>query len=170
MSFISSHLSALRHRDFRLLWTGTFFSTAGQWVQSATLGWVVYTRGTAAFTMQDIILEPYGGEVLGLSVDPADRHNEWAKDIAETQGTAPNFPMIADTDLSVSKAYGMLPADTVRLWHKIETTEDPEWTRRYHATDPNELSFGGRVEIVMRDGSKLIDELAKGKAMEKILR
>ena len=42
MSFISSHLSALRHRDFRLLWTGTFFSTAGQWVQSATLGWVVY--------------------------------------------------------------------------------------------------------------------------------
>jgi 2-methylcitrate dehydratase len=55
-------------------------------------------------------------------------------------------------------------ADTVRLWHKIETTEDPEWTRRYHATDPNELSFGGRVEIVMRDGSKLIDELAVANA------
>ena len=49
-------------------------------------------------------------------------------------------------------------ADTVRLWHKIETTEDPEWTRRYHATDPNELSFGGRVEIFLRDGSKLVDE------------
>ena len=50
-------------------------------------------------------------------------------------------------------------ADTVRLWHKIETTEDPEWTRRYHATDPNELSFGGRVEIIMEDGSTIEDEL-----------
>lgn len=54
--------------------------------------------------------------------------------------------------------------DTVRLWHKIETTEDPEWTRRYRATDPNELSFGGRVEIFMRDGSKLEDELAVANA------
>jgi 2-methylcitrate dehydratase len=54
--------------------------------------------------------------------------------------------------------------DTVRLWHKIETTEDPEWTRRYHATDPNELSFGGRVEIVLRDGSKVVDELAVANA------
>jgi 2-methylcitrate dehydratase len=55
-------------------------------------------------------------------------------------------------------------ADTVRLWHKIETTEDPEWTRRYRATDPNELSFGGRVEIVMRDGSKIDDEMAVANA------
>jgi alkyl hydroperoxide reductase subunit AhpC len=53
-----------------------------------------------------------GVKVLGLSVDPADNHARWAGDIAETQGTAPNFPMIADTDLSVSKLYGMLPADT----------------------------------------------------------
>ena len=55
-------------------------------------------------------------------------------------------------------------ADTVRLWHKIETTEDPEWTRRYRATDPNELSFGGRVEIFLRDGSKLEDEMAVANA------
>jgi 2-methylcitrate dehydratase len=55
-------------------------------------------------------------------------------------------------------------ADTVRLWHKIETTEDPEWTRRYRATDPNELSFGGRVEIFMHDGSKLEDEMAVANA------
>jgi 2-methylcitrate dehydratase len=55
-------------------------------------------------------------------------------------------------------------ADTVRLWHKIETREDPAWTRRYHATDPNELSFGGRVEIFMRDGSKLEDEMAVANA------
>jgi 2-methylcitrate dehydratase len=55
-------------------------------------------------------------------------------------------------------------ADTVRLWHKIETTEDPEWTRRYRATDPNELSFGGRVEIFMRDGAKIEDEMAVANA------
>jgi len=53
-----------------------------------------------------------GVKVLGLSVDPADNHARWADDIAETQGAKPNFPMIADTDLSVSKLYGMLPADT----------------------------------------------------------
>jgi alkyl hydroperoxide reductase subunit AhpC len=52
-----------------------------------------------------------GVKVIGLSVDPADNHAAWAKDIAETQGHAPNFPIIADADLSVSKLYGMLPAD-----------------------------------------------------------
>ncbi|MCQ9389913.1 MmgE/PrpD family protein [Brevibacterium sp. 50QC2O2] len=50
--------------------------------------------------------------------------------------------------------------DTVELWHKISTEEDPEWTRRYHSTDPNEMAFGGRVEIEFEDGSKLVDELA----------
>ncbi len=55
-------------------------------------------------------------------------------------------------------------ADTVRLWHKIETQEDPEWTRRYRATDPNELAFGARIEIIMKDGSKLIDEMAVANA------
>jgi len=55
-------------------------------------------------------------------------------------------------------------ADTVRLWHKIETVEDPEWTRRYRATNPNDLSFGGRVEILLRDGSKIDDELAVANA------
>ncbi|MBU8537634.1 MmgE/PrpD family protein [Falsiroseomonas tokyonensis] len=55
-------------------------------------------------------------------------------------------------------------ADTVRLWHKIETTEDPEWTRKYHSRDPNELSFGGRVEILMKDGSRLVDELGVANA------
>jgi thioredoxin-dependent peroxiredoxin len=53
-----------------------------------------------------------GIKPLGLSVDPADNHARWGADIAETQGHAPNFPMIADTDLKVSKLYGMLPADT----------------------------------------------------------
>lgn len=54
-----------------------------------------------------------GVKVIGLSVDPVDRHAAWAADIAETQGHAPNFPMIGDPDLSVAKAWGMLPAETV---------------------------------------------------------
>lgn len=50
-------------------------------------------------------------------------------------------------------------ADTVRLWHKISTVEDPEWTRRYHSHDPNEKAFGARVVITMEDGSVIEDEL-----------
>ena len=49
-------------------------------------------------------------KVIGLSVDPVDSHSRWAKDIKETQGYAPNYPMIGDTDLKVSKLFGMLPA------------------------------------------------------------
>jgi alkyl hydroperoxide reductase subunit AhpC len=49
-------------------------------------------------------------KIIGLSVDPVGNHAKWASDIAETQGTAPNYPMIGDTDLSISKLYGMLPA------------------------------------------------------------
>ncbi len=55
-------------------------------------------------------------------------------------------------------------AETLRLWQKIETIEDKEWTRRYLTTDPNELSFGGRVDIVMRDGSTITDEMAVANA------
>src|SRR5688572_13803042 len=50
-------------------------------------------------------------KVIGLSVDPVDRHAAWALDIAETQGHAPNYPMIGDPELHVSKLYDMLPAD-----------------------------------------------------------
>ena len=49
-------------------------------------------------------------KIIGLSVDPVDRHAGWAADIKETQGHAPNYPMIGDTDYNVSKLYGMLPA------------------------------------------------------------
>ena len=51
-----------------------------------------------------------GVKLIGLSVDPVDRHEGWARDIKETMGTAPNFPMIGDPDLSISKLYDMLPA------------------------------------------------------------
>jgi alkyl hydroperoxide reductase subunit AhpC len=52
-----------------------------------------------------------GVKIIGLSVDPVENHARWAQDIAETQGTAPNYPMIGDTDLKVSKLYNMLPAE-----------------------------------------------------------
>ncbi len=55
-------------------------------------------------------------------------------------------------------------ASTVELWHKIETREDPEWTRRYHSIDPNELAFGARVEVLMRDGTRIEDEMAVANA------
>jgi thioredoxin-dependent peroxiredoxin len=51
-------------------------------------------------------------KIIGLSVDPVDQHEGWAKDIEETQGEAPNYPVIGDHDFAVSKLYGMLPAST----------------------------------------------------------
>jgi alkyl hydroperoxide reductase subunit AhpC len=50
-------------------------------------------------------------KLIGLSVDPVDKHEKWSQDIAETQGHAPNYPMIGDVDFNVSKLYGMLGAD-----------------------------------------------------------
>jgi thioredoxin-dependent peroxiredoxin len=53
-----------------------------------------------------------GVKIIGLSVDALDNHEAWARDIQETQGAAPNYPIISDSDFNVSKLYGMLPADT----------------------------------------------------------
>jgi 2-methylcitrate dehydratase len=50
--------------------------------------------------------------------------------------------------------------DTVELWRKVTTAEDPEWTRRYHSLDPKEKAFGGRVEIDLADGSRVVEEIA----------
>lgn len=50
--------------------------------------------------------------------------------------------------------------DTVELWQKVVTEEDPHWTRLYHSEDPDELAFGGRVEITLSDGTKFVDEIA----------
>jgi thioredoxin-dependent peroxiredoxin len=52
-----------------------------------------------------------GVKIIGLSVDPVENNEGWSKDIAETQGFAPNYPLIGDSDFKVAKAYGMLPAD-----------------------------------------------------------
>ena len=53
-----------------------------------------------------------GVKLIGISVDPVDRHQKWGEDIKETQGFAPNYPMIGDTELKVAKLYNMLPVDT----------------------------------------------------------
>ena len=51
-------------------------------------------------------------KIIGISVDPISNHEKWAEEIERSQGTAPNYPLIADTDFNVAKLYGMLPADT----------------------------------------------------------
>jgi len=55
--------------------------------------------------------EKRGVKIIGLSVDPMDKHEDWADDIEETQGTRPEYPLISDATFEISKAYGMLPAD-----------------------------------------------------------
>jgi thioredoxin-dependent peroxiredoxin len=55
--------------------------------------------------------ESRGVKIIGLSVDPLDKHEGWAQDIEETQGAAPQYPIISDADFNVSKLYGMLPAE-----------------------------------------------------------
>ena len=50
--------------------------------------------------------------------------------------------------------------DTVALWRKITTVEDPEWTSRYHSADPAKKAFGGRVEITLTDGARVVEEIA----------
>lgn len=77
-----------------------------------------------------------GVKVIGLSVDPVERHVEWSKDIEETQGHAPNFPMIADTDLTVSKLYGMLPVDE-KSTSEGRTAVDNQTVRNVYVIGPD---------------------------------
>jgi thioredoxin-dependent peroxiredoxin len=77
-----------------------------------------------------------GVKIIGLSVDPVDRHAGWAKDIEETQGFAPNYPMIGDTDLSISKAYDMLPA-TAGTSSEGRTAADNQTVRNVYVIGPD---------------------------------
>ncbi len=99
-----------------------------------------------------------GVKIIGLSVDPVDNHAKWAKDIEATQGTAPDFPMIADTDFTVAKAYGMLPADV---------SGDPtQRTPAQNATLRNVFVIGPdkRIKLV------LIYPMSVGRNFDEILR
>ena len=69
-------------------------------------------------------------KIIGLSVDPLDNHEKWAADIDETQGTAPNYPIIGDSDFNVSKLYGMLPADDVRRATERTPGRQPDGPQR----------------------------------------
>ncbi len=99
-----------------------------------------------------------GVKVIGLSVDPVENHSAWSKDIEETQGLAPNFPMIGDTDLKVSKLYGMLPADT-------EGTSEGR-TAANNATVRNVFVIGPDKQIKLL----LVYPMTTGRNFEEILR
>jgi alkyl hydroperoxide reductase subunit AhpC len=99
-----------------------------------------------------------GVKILGLSVDPTDNHDKWAADIEETQGTAPNYPIIADTDFAISKAYGMLPP---------ETEGDPtERTPAQNATLRNVFVVGPDKKIKL----VLIYPMTTGRNFDEVLR
>jgi len=75
-------------------------------------------------------------KVIGLSVDSVEDHKSWSKDIAETQGTAPNYPMIADHDYKIAQAYDMLPA-SVSGDPKIRTAADNLTVRTVFVVGPD---------------------------------
>jgi len=77
-----------------------------------------------------------GVKIVGLSVDSLDNHGAWAKDIEETQGTAPNYPLISDTDFAISKAYGMLEAD-VEGDALVRTPADNQTVRNVFVVGPD---------------------------------
>lgn len=97
-------------------------------------------------------------KIIGLSVDPTDRHAEWAKDIEETQGYKPNFPMIGDPDLKVSKLYGMLPA-SAGTTSDGRTAADNQTVRNVYVVGPDKklklmiaypMSTGRNFDEVLR--------------------
>jgi alkyl hydroperoxide reductase subunit AhpC len=97
-------------------------------------------------------------KIIAISVDPTDNHSKWAADIEETQGTAPNYPIIADTDFAVAKAYGMLPADT---------SGDPtERTPAQNATLRNVFVVGPDKKIKL----VLIYPMTTGRNFDEVLR
>ncbi|HUR20582.1 MAG TPA: peroxiredoxin [Vicinamibacterales bacterium] len=75
-------------------------------------------------------------KVIGLSVDPVSSHTKWSEDIRDTQGVAPNYPMIGDTDLAVSKLYGMLPASTEGTCEG-RTASDNQTVRNVYVIGPD---------------------------------
>ena len=77
-----------------------------------------------------------GVKIIGLSIDATGDHEKWAKDIEETQGTAPNYPIIGDDDFNVAKLYGMLPASTSGD-AKSRTPADNQTVRNVFVIDPD---------------------------------
>ena len=99
-----------------------------------------------------------GVKIIGLSVDPIDKHKSWASDIKETQGHAPNYPMIGDSDFNVSKLYGMLPASTSGDPAK-RTAADNQTVRNVFVIGPDK-----KVKLV------LVYPMTTGRNFDEVLR
>ena len=97
-------------------------------------------------------------KIIGLSVDPISEHARWSADIKETQGFAPNYPMIGDTDLSIAKAWGMLPADTAG--------EAPQRTAADNATVRNVYIVGPDKKIKLI----LVYPMTTGRNFDEVIR
>jgi thioredoxin-dependent peroxiredoxin len=99
-----------------------------------------------------------GVKIIGLSVDPSADHERWAKDIEETQGTAPNYPLIGDSDFKVSKLYGMLPAD-VSGDPKSRTPADNQTVRNVFVIGPDK-----KIKLI------LVYPMTTGRNFDEVLR
>jgi thioredoxin-dependent peroxiredoxin len=97
-------------------------------------------------------------KVIGLSVDPVGIHADWAQDIEETQGQAPNYPIIADGDFAVSKLYGMLPA-TVEGDPGARTPADNQTVRNVFVVGPDK-----KVKLI------LVYPMTTGRNFDEVLR
>ena len=99
-----------------------------------------------------------GVKVIGLSVDALSNHEKWADDIEETQGARPNYPIIADTDLNVSKLYDMLPASTGGD-HEGRTAADNQTVRNVYIVGPDK-----KVKLI------LVYPMTTGRNFDEVLR
>ena len=99
-----------------------------------------------------------GTKLIGLSVDPVDKHQGWSEDIRETQGAAPNFPMIGDTDLKVAKLYGMLPAGAGESCDG-RTAADNQTVRNVYVIGPDK-----KIKLI------LVYPMTTGRNFDEILR
>jgi alkyl hydroperoxide reductase subunit AhpC len=97
-------------------------------------------------------------KIIGLSVDPLDNHEKWAADIEETQGTAPNYPIIGDADFNVAKLFGMLPPDT--------SGEATERTPAMNQTVRNVFVIGPDKQVKLI----LIYPMSTGRNFDEVLR
>jgi alkyl hydroperoxide reductase subunit AhpC len=99
-----------------------------------------------------------GVKIIGLSVDPTDDHTRWANDIKETQGTAPNYPIIGDSDFNVSKLYGMLPVSISGDASK-RTAADNQTVRNVFVIGPDK-----KIKLI------LIYPMTTGRNFDEVLR
>jgi thioredoxin-dependent peroxiredoxin len=99
-----------------------------------------------------------GVKIIGLSVDPVEKHGDWAKDIEETQGYAPNYPIIADSDFNVAKLYGML-GDEVAGDPLARTPADNQTVRNVFVIGPDK-----KIKLV------LIYPMTTGRNFDEVVR